>query len=684
MKKSIYFLLIAFNSYFCHTVFSQNCDSLEEWNTIIEKEFPELNTSRVRSGSEKSNRILYNLYSDKYFIPFANKSFENSNSIWGTSKWKKLRNCRSKKKYSTLKHIGWLNQFALEPLWNKRVTDKVKANIIELNKTRSQYNEIISKLNSGMVSFDELNKYKAYATKEFRMLMPSEIETFLSLIKTKETSISNSTIIASANEYANKKIDINNLQQLYNFQMSNSLVYDRADESTRKNANEIVNNRIKVFLEVLVPVEQKKLNQIQSLDKVESFYLNFNKHFSNFSNYSNVKALNNDILEKKTAIIVGQSDAIKTKIAQSLNLEELNGIESTYLTRINHEHGTIVSLMNILKSREEFIKNRDREIALDNERRENELRQFALQRMSKIKNLRQSLRVKYESNLPTIEELQNILIDYVNTMNNDGTYNIKRAENMIRSIEKFGYMRMYDKNLSVYESFKNSKGYIIDTGTLDDEDKNLRSWSTLTIPNAPQDIIDLYWLELTSEYHDNSKSVFQFRDEFEQFYKTGIVANNKLLDNSGYYVNNGRVLYRMRIDENRDLEVGVYNNFDGTYPVMTEKINGNLLKVTSWTRVTDIYLNKGDKIIFSASGKIGLGVFSATPDGLKGWEPFSYVKKLQHASLIGKIGNGSWFEIGSEKEITANSSGMLHLRINETHVENNDNGEWDVNFKIIK
>ncbi|MEG3659450.1 hypothetical protein V5097_18705 [Arenibacter palladensis] len=682
MKKPIYFLFIAFNSYFCHTVFSQNCDSLEEWNTIIEKEFPELNTSRLRSGSEKSNRILYNLYSDKYFIPFANKSFENINSIWGNSKWKKLRNCRSKKKYSTLKHIGWLNQFALEPLWNKRVTDKVRTNIIELNKTRSLYNEIISKLNSGIVAFDELIKYKAYATKEFRMLMPSEIETFLRSIKTKETSISNSTIIASANEYANKKIDINNLQQLYNFRMSNSLVYDRADESTRKKANEIVNHRIKEFLDTLVPLEQKKLYQIQSLDKVESFYLNFNKYFSNFTNYSNVKALNNDILEKKTAIIVGQSDAIHNKIAQSSNIEELNAIESVYLSRINQKQATIVSLKNSLKSRAEFIKRKEREIAINKEKKQKAFNDFADKRISEIKNLRQLLKIKYESNLPTFENLQSILVDFTNTINNDATYNVKDANHLKQYIEAFGYMSTQSKGLSDINSFENSKGYRIIMGTLDTHDKNIGVWTGLVIPNAPEDIINLYRLELNSNYREVSKSVFPFIEEFERHYNNLKPLPLKTSKYSGFYTNVGMNLYNLKVDDKGNLRVTVHNNFDGETNVMAERIDDNTLKVTSWTNITDVYVNKGDILTFTAQGKIRVGLLSATPDGLDGWESFSKVRKLRHSALIGKVGHDSWFEIGSKKTIKASSSGRLYLRINETHVNNNDIGYWSVNCRI--
>ncbi|PVW12849.1 hypothetical protein [Marixanthomonas spongiae] len=92
------------------------------------------------------------------------------------------------------------------------------------------------------------------------------------------------------------------------------------------------------------------------------------------------------------------------------------------------------------------------------------------------------------------------------------------------------------------------------------------------------------------------------------------------------------------------------------------------------TKLTGIYLNKGDKINLKASGRITLGFFAgaAGPEGINGFEIYNIVRNYRHGSLIATIGeNGTWFYVGKKATLTADTSGYLKLYANDVDPGNN-------------
>lgn len=414
MKNKLYLFLII---QFCHYFYAsaQNCESLKEWNTIIQQEWPNLNTGKVRSGSEQSNRILYNLYSDKFFIPFANKSFEKSNTIWGTSKWKKIRDCKNKKDYSQLAHIGWLSQIALAPLWNKRVTEEVKQEIIKLNTTRKEFEKEMAQLESGTVSLGDISRLKGYITTKYQRLLPSEIAAFKNLINTKENSVSNSVLLVSANRLYEKKITVPLLSELLYFHKDNSKVYDASDHSTRKKANDIINAKILESLNQLVSKEQKKLVEIgtnvNAFDQLEQFYSGFHSTFSKFKDYPIVKDTYHEIIRKKSSIVTEMYNTVDEKIKIATNLNQLSQIKSIYLSNVDKTQPAILKLNTSIISATETIKTREREIEFAKKReliaQEEEAKR---KRLEEIENAK---RLKLE-NLRRWKKMENGIVTYAN------------------------------------------------------------------------------------------------------------------------------------------------------------------------------------------------------------------------------------------------------------------------------
>ncbi|VAX36840.1 hypothetical protein MNBD_PLANCTO02-2217 [hydrothermal vent metagenome] len=105
---------------------------------------------------------------------------------------------------------------------------------------------------------------------------------------------------------------------------------------------------------------------------------------------------------------------------------------------------------------------------------------------------------------------------------------------------------------------------------------------------------------------------------------------------------------------------------------------------------TGIRLRRGDRISFSATGKIvmtpwGSSSFS-TPDGGQNFQ--WYVQnKIPGGCLVGRIGsNGTVFKIGSKASLTAKSSGILYLAIGMTNSYARGYsypGQYDVKVRVI-
>lgn len=451
MKNKLYlFLIFQFSCYFYS--YAQNCESIKEWNTIIQQEWPSLSTKNIRSGSEISNQILYNLYSDKLFIPFANKSFEKSNTIWGTSKWKKIRDCKNKKGYSQLDHIGWISQIALAPLWNKRVTEEVKQEIIKVNATRKEFEKDMALLESGTIFLSDITRLKGYISTKYQKLLPSEITAMENLIDLKENGVSNNVLLVSANLLNEKKISLPLLSELLYFQKDNARVYDTSDDATRKKANDIINTKMLESLNQLVPMEQLALEQIDAnanaLNQIEQFYAGFHSTYSKFKGYPIVKDTYQEIISKKSSIITEMYDTVDEKIKNATSLDQLSQIKSVYLSNTDVTQPVILKLDASINSATETIKTREREIALAKKReiiaQEEEAKR---KRREEIENAK----IQKLENLRRWKKMEHCTISYANEYWQE--YHSKNGGGDLRTIFEGRFKDIPKENVSflVYE-----------------------------------------------------------------------------------------------------------------------------------------------------------------------------------------------------------------------------------------
>ena len=106
--------------------------------------------------------------------------------------------------------------------------------------------------------------------------------------------------------------------------------------------------------------------------------------------------------------------------------------------------------------------------------------------------------------------------------------------------------------------------------------------------------------------------------------------------------------------------------------------NGNTFTVNgnqAWT-TTSIFVKKGDILTFSSSGEVQLSPDAndvATVAGAKTvrYAPHAPIPSIPAGALIGRIGNGQPFNIGSQASVTAPASGQLFLGINDDGFNDN-------------
>jgi hypothetical protein len=115
-------------------------------------------------------------------------------------------------------------------------------------------------------------------------------------------------------------------------------------------------------------------------------------------------------------------------------------------------------------------------------------------------------------------------------------------------------------------------------------------------------------------------------------------------------------------------------------------VNGEqTLIIDSYTKYSNIYVNKGDKIYIHASGDITTGMFSGSSGPIgKSYSPlWNIVQSINYGALMLKIGNGDYFATGEDLTIIAPNSGNLAFVVNDIDPTDNS-GSYSVICSINK
>ncbi len=653
-----------------------------QWVDQIMAEFPD----RSISGAEGEllEMVVYNLYSDKFFVPvfkerFKDISKKNQKILLST------RGHAGCSKYLIGKYSELL--IPVRTLNDQRVAvrflpkfshDVILEKTSLLRNARKEAKDFLKALKDQKqsLSLQDLLEWEQKIDNEYSILLPSETKTIFNAIYDNIAALANPEIVALAKSAAQKNGDFRDITQLRSFNKTNVDVYLAAEDDYKRRADKIIEDKI---LSILTTTTSKDLQFLDALttdsNGLTTLHTNYNRlksKYSEFSNYEQVIGLFSSLVMKKTELIGQMDEEINSQIMIASSAERLDQIREFYLSKVNLDNDNISRISQRIANRKSEVVKAKTE-RLDALHRPYEERSKLVTNVrNEAKELRKKLKIKYETNFPTLRKLFEIMW-YVRPIGENGKYNVEDGKSFVSFIENIGFMQVDDELFSDHNSFKNSKGYEVSTFRLSDENNELKTaFAEFTVSNVPDDILQLYLMEFTSGYRESSNSLIRP-------WRKGDPIPNALES----YIGNGNAFYSYKV-ENGDLKVSVLDNINGKLSHgVAARQSYNRLRVGSYTTRTDIQVKKGDVLELYASGYVTLGGFvgSSSPDGLKGLKTYNIDRRFNHGSLIGKIGNGDWFQVGSKLTITAKNSGNLSLRINDNDPSNNE-GSFFFNYTI--
>lgn len=112
--------------------------------------------------------------------------------------------------------------------------------------------------------------------------------------------------------------------------------------------------------------------------------------------------------------------------------------------------------------------------------------------------------------------------------------------------------------------------------------------------------------------------------------------------------------------------------------------NNGVFRVTD-SQITNVQVQKGDEIHITADGSILFGFFAGRggPNGINGFEMYSYFPKVKHGCLLASINNTGWHVVGSNNSFVADKDGTVILLVNDVDYTNNV-GFFNVKITVTK
>ncbi|AUD02174.1 hypothetical protein [Spirosoma pollinicola] len=213
------------------------------------------------------------------------------------------------------------------------------------------------------------------------------------------------------------------------------------------------------------------------------------------------------------------------------------------------------------------------------------------------------------------------------------------------------------------------------------------------VPNTTNWIDYLFfhiWGVIVNDSGDPIKVNYAFRCDNSSDLNPFDLNTIKLVDGQ---IQEGHDLYDVQLHTHTKIQASVKTSSTHTSRSWLGRIWDSLtggvsisetVEVNSSSNITPIKLLAGDHLSLQANGQIKLGMFAGTggPDGIDdGYESYSKIPSFKHGALIGRIGYGEWFLVGSEHELDVQTEGTLYLVVNDTDLGNNQ-GSYTVQCQI--
>ncbi|WP_163379656.1 hypothetical protein [Cyclobacterium sp. SYSU L10401] len=367
----ILFLILAIN---CLPLAAQCPKKIVKWVEQVSLDYPGVDMNQA--SAEEMKRIIYNLYSDKYFVPVFKKSIAEV----------------SKKKLEYIVKAGYFagcsstipgNLFEFSaPAENALGKNRnisannmrdfsyevVKAKAGELRNIRKETAALEKKLKEekGSPDFDFLLDWdRSLKARYAHLLMPAEMTSLTRLISQHMEKIADEQI-----GYALAKVSIldngfSSLNPLLSFVADNGRYYSYLHESDKKKVDGEIQSKVSQILDACVPADLKALPSMQ-IRELNAFFESFNNKYQKVFNAPQVRKANQEIIATKVALVTKGKSELLGKIQSAQSAGDLEQLESFYLSHIQYSDNLEVSgLYQIMADRKEEIRQENirREIA---------------------------------------------------------------------------------------------------------------------------------------------------------------------------------------------------------------------------------------------------------------------------------------------------------------------------------
>lgn len=676
MKLKFYlFVFFSLSFVYNHT---QNCEDLKAWTTILKIEYPQLNNNRLRITRNLTENLAANLYSDKYYKPYSGESFLKSSQKKKEKVWRKIQKCYIKPEFKNDVYFNWVFQNIIYSYHLTPENNPFINKIENLNKLREELKITTDRITKNNATYDELQSYREAIKIKFNILFPSEIEKLKTVIENNESLAAD----VKMNQLLEKLIALNDskntLQTLYNFKDINQSLIQKLSQKNLTKMNAQIESKTKAVLANLLNNEKTVFNSTSTntIRLINQKINSFNTDYNRYKNYQSVKDFYQILKLRKTSIVSDTYQNINSAISNSKKVKELNNISTLFLSDTDDSNLTIKNLKKEITDKQNAIISKEKaakqiaQLKLQKAKQkfineEDQRQKLIATHKKRVENLRKKLRIQHGVNLPKFEELHLILQYYLRLMNDDKKYKNADAEAFIKQVEKTGYMRKSDRNISDYEKFQARGGFEIRAfGTLG------KTWASvqLIMPNPSKELVEMYSKELMSEFRHIDSTV---------------MTPSVYPKPSDYYIVSGGTKYKLYVDKYKNLVAEAIENRELAFAILADKVQYNTWRVNSLKSATDVIIKKGQKVSLFADGKVKVGDFigSVTPEGKKGYAIYSIEKTLNHGCLMARIGKGKWMYVGYTKKFIAETSGKLQLRVNDKFPDNN-NGHFDVTYSL--
>ncbi len=249
MGKNYFKFIVLLTLLWSYNLSSQlvNCKKLVNWTDVVKQEFPNQDFNRLRTNSKLFQQIVFNLYSDEYFVPHFKKPYDEMSNSKRSFYWKQLRSCKSKKTYDGKL---WKVSTLLDPLANghstyQKVRNKgaystheMEKKVEEIRILKNEIKQLNKSLIAGTLSFEELERLENRLNTDFAVLFPSAIKQLKINIQNSKSKSALLALRSRINEFPNQtsnKLDINALAE---FELNNRKLFKELDKNS---LNEIIN-----------------------------------------------------------------------------------------------------------------------------------------------------------------------------------------------------------------------------------------------------------------------------------------------------------------------------------------------------------------------------------------------------------------------------------------------------------